>query len=291
MYITITGELGSGKSTIAKLLQQNYGFELYSTGSIQREIAKEKGITTLELNQQMSNDIHNKYDKMIDEKTVELSQKSVGKDIVFDSRMAWHFVENSLKVYVTVDPCVAAGRVIQAGRGAEEQYASLEEATHSLLKRKRLEDSRFAEMYLVNTTDFHNYDLIVDSTAVSAEELTEMVVEKAKSGRPGQEIYLSPQRLFPTRTVQDCGLSDVAASENESGQTPVKVIESNGFYSIMDGHHRVSSAIRSGKKLIPAILSGSADPEAEQSAALSEEVYREWEAFHAFTFFSYPETW
>ena len=32
MFITITGELGSGKTTIAKILNQEYGFVFYSTG-------------------------------------------------------------------------------------------------------------------------------------------------------------------------------------------------------------------------------------------------------------------
>ena len=35
MHITITGNLGSGKSTISKIIQEKYGFEIYSTGTIQ----------------------------------------------------------------------------------------------------------------------------------------------------------------------------------------------------------------------------------------------------------------
>ena len=40
MHITITGNLGSGKSTIAKYIRDEYGFEIYSTGTIQRKLAK-----------------------------------------------------------------------------------------------------------------------------------------------------------------------------------------------------------------------------------------------------------
>ena len=189
MFITITGELGSGKTTVARILNQEYGFDFYSTGSIQREIAKEKGITTLELNQLMSNDVNNIYDKMIDDKTVEISRKNAGKDLVFDSRMAWHFVERSFKVYVTVDPYMAAQRVIRAGRGVEEQYGSFEEAAESLRKRKQLEDSRFAEIYSVRTTDFSNYDLIVDSTFITPEELADIILENARGENAGQQVY------------------------------------------------------------------------------------------------------
>ena len=43
--ITISGMLGSGKSTVAKLLAQKLGYEYYSTGNAQREIAKKKAMT------------------------------------------------------------------------------------------------------------------------------------------------------------------------------------------------------------------------------------------------------
>ena len=36
MHITITGKLGSGKSTVAKKLVELYGFEIFSTGAILR---------------------------------------------------------------------------------------------------------------------------------------------------------------------------------------------------------------------------------------------------------------
>lgn len=286
MFITITGELGSGKSTIAKLLDQKHGFALYSTGSIQREIAKEKGITTLELNQQMSNDLNNIYDKMIDDKTVELSENNAGKNIVFDSRMAWHFVRKSLKVYVTVDPHVAADRVMKAGRGQEEQYHSLEEATRSLLKRKQLEDSRFADMYHVNTTDFNNYDLILDSTSASPEQLAALILEKAAREDAEQEIYLSPLRLFPTQAISDPGTERPTATENDADARPVEVVESEGFYFITGNHHSVCSEIRKDQTLIPVTLL-----KADGKGAvyrLSREHYHDWETFNSIKFFGYP---
>ena len=40
MQMTITGRLGSGKSTICKILNEEYGFEIFSTGTINREYAR-----------------------------------------------------------------------------------------------------------------------------------------------------------------------------------------------------------------------------------------------------------
>ena len=56
MHITITGNLGSGKSTICKILEDKFGFEIYSTGKVQRELARQMNMTTLEMNQLMCSD-------------------------------------------------------------------------------------------------------------------------------------------------------------------------------------------------------------------------------------------
>ena len=82
MHITITGNLGSGKSTICKILNKKYDFEIYSTGKVQRQLAQEMGMTTLELNQLMRKET--KYDHMIDDATARISRENQDKDIVFD---------------------------------------------------------------------------------------------------------------------------------------------------------------------------------------------------------------
>lgn len=296
MYITITGELGSGKSTVAKLLTNEHGFTYYSTGSIQREIAKEKGITTLELNQLMTNDINNEYDKMIDDKTIEISRENAGKDLVFDSRMAWHFVDKSFKVYVTVDSYVAAKRVMNAGRGQEEQYGSVGEAVKSLLKRKQLEDTRFAEMYAVNTTDFDNYDLIIDSSAITPEELAGIILDKARNDDGVQTVYFSPLRLFPTCSMSDIDASRVDALCREDDGTAVEVVEVGHFYYIVSGHHKVCAHIRRKDKLVPVHMlkvDGNGYVEkyrkcAEDLAKISAGICKDWEKFNAIEFFGYP---
>lgn len=296
MYITITGELGSGKSTVAQLLCDEYGFTKYSTGTIQREIAKEKGITTLELNQLMSNDVNNKYDAMIDNKTVEISRNNIGKNIVYDSRMAWHFVEKSFKVYITVDIHVAANRVIMADRGKEEHYDSLEEAAKSLIKRKQLEDSRFAQIYSVNTTDFGNYDLIVDSSVLAPDALAKFIMENAKEEDCEHKVFLSPQRLYPTKSVQNLNSDYVEELQRRDDNTPIDVVAHNGFYYIIDGHHRVCAKIQSGEKLISVNVCSADDKgmvekygkSIEELVKAPETYYKEWEEHNGVKFLAYP---
>ena len=89
MHITLTGNLGSGKSTISKLLSEKYGFEIFSTGKVIRQIADDLGISVLEMNELMSRD--SKYDHMIDDKTAAISRENPDKNILFDSRLLQGF--------------------------------------------------------------------------------------------------------------------------------------------------------------------------------------------------------
>ena len=47
--ITIAGDIGSGKSTVAKKLADWLGVEPHSTGGIQRQLAQQRGLSVLEL--------------------------------------------------------------------------------------------------------------------------------------------------------------------------------------------------------------------------------------------------
>lgn len=200
MHITITGNLGSGKSTICKLLNEKYQFEIYSTGKVQRELAREMNMTTLELNQLMCSD--KKYDKMIDDTTTRISRDNKEKDIIFDSRLAWHFVEHSFKVFVSVSLEVAAERVMNDQRGAEEKYSSLEEAKKLLAERAATERVRYKDIYNLNYMDFSNYNLIIDSTNCTPDKIAEIIVKEAKEfysnkNQPETSITLvSPSRLL-----------------------------------------------------------------------------------------------
>ncbi|OYV20075.1 MAG: hypothetical protein CG439_619 [Methylococcaceae bacterium NSP1-2] len=48
--IALSGDIGGGKSSVATALQQLTGYEIIGTGTIQRSIAQQRGVTTLELN-------------------------------------------------------------------------------------------------------------------------------------------------------------------------------------------------------------------------------------------------
>ena len=179
MLISITGKLGSGKSTICNLLKDRYGFEIYSTGAFQREVAREMGITTLELNKRLREDPS--LDYVIDDAVKKLSIERAQDKLIFDSRMAWHFANKSFKIFLTIDPREAARRVMLNQRGSEEFYADENEACEKLIERSQVEQARFMQIYGVDYYDFNNFDLIVDTTSRTPEEILGIIMAAYES--------------------------------------------------------------------------------------------------------------
>lgn len=259
MHIAISGRLGSGKSTVCKILADKYGFDIYSTGKIQRGIAEEMGITTLELNKMMVGD--NQLDNIIDSAVAEISEKTTDKAIIFDSRMAFKFAKNAFTVYVYADMTVAARRVMGDSRGSVEKYESVEDAKAKLLARSLEENRRYKELYHVNNFDYQNYDLIVDSTYVSAEYLAEVIYSCYKSfeGKNGTKMLLSPYSVYPTVAVCDA-----------DGGSGIGVVQHGGYNFALSGHRLLLEAIKGDEALTECYISDAALPESLDRSILAD---------------------
>ncbi|HHU72809.1 MAG TPA: AAA family ATPase [Clostridiales bacterium] len=251
MHITITGNLGSGKSTICKLLSDKYQFEIYSTGKVQRELAREMSMTTLELNQLMRSD--HKYDHMIDDATARISRENPDKNIIFDSRLAWNFVESSFKVFVSVSTDVAAERVMNDNRGEEERYQSYEEARRMLVERAATESVRYKEIYKVNYMDFSNYDLVIDSTYCTPDIIAEIILDEAKeyekNGKQAQsKMLVSPYRLLKEDDISKDdrqSLENIAKEYEKVSRITDKIIKvkkNDETFTVVEGIEYVKAA-------------------------------------------------
>lgn len=190
MLISITGRLGSGKSTICNMLKEKYGYQIYSTGAVQREYARSLGISTLELNQRMKE--HPNLDAEIDNTVTRISLERCDEDLIFDSRMAWHFAKNTFKIFLTIEPCEAARRVMANQRGDEEHYTDESEACEKLVERSRVERERFMNIYGVDYYDYNNFDLVIDTTQKTPEEILNIIIDSISDYKNCKENYHSP---------------------------------------------------------------------------------------------------
>jgi cytidylate kinase len=170
--ITLTGDLGSGKSAVSKILCETTGFEYISTGRIQRQLAQEMGIDTLEMNRRA--DIDPSIDERIDSIFVALGKDPKG--YVVDSRMAWFFLPESFKIYLQTDVAIAALRIIHDPTRDSEQYGSQEEAAQKILARKASENARFLLKYGADCTNLDNFDIVIDTSHRTREEVANLVL-------------------------------------------------------------------------------------------------------------------
>ncbi len=233
--ISLAGDLGSGKSTVGKILAEKLGAEVYSTGTIQRAIALKMGMTTLQLNQYM--ETHPEIDGMIDDGLRALEHED--KKLIIDSRMAWHFVPSSFSVYMAADPYISAERIMNAGRESEP-FSSVEEAVRSVTDRRKSEMIRYTHLYGVNIKDLENYDYVIDTSYVSPETVAEHILahfEKYCAGESYPRYELSAARLLPG---------------GEKGGEPA-FSERDGFYYIVRGENAVAEGIRAGDTLIACV--------------------------------------
>lgn len=173
MNITLTGNLGSGKTTICNILKER-GYEIVSTGKIFRQIAEEKQVSVIELNKMAEQD--RSIDDLLDHKTAELGKTL--DHVVFDSRLAWNFVPDSFKVFLLVETDEAANRVFHDRERNAESYASAAEAREGLVKRAGLEKARFLDLYKINYYDASNYDLVIESTLAKPAKIADEIIKQ-----------------------------------------------------------------------------------------------------------------
>lgn len=182
--ITITGDLGSGKSAVSKILCERSGFEYVSTGRIQRQLAQELGLDTLEMNRRADTDPS--IDERIDGIFVDLGKDPKG--YIVDSRMAWFFLPASFKVYLQADVAVAAERILNDPNRKSEEYETKEEAIEKILARKRSENARFLAKYGADGTNMDNFDLVVDTTNKTPEQVADIILSGLASKTKGRSF-------------------------------------------------------------------------------------------------------
>ncbi len=224
MHITLTGNLGSGKSTLSKVFEKEYGYEIYSTGKVIRELAEERGITVLEMNRLMSED--SKYDHMIDDRSAQISRDRQADNIFFDSRLAWHFVGKAFRVFLSVSLDTAVQRIMGDNRGNVETYSSPEECKASLKARVAEEEKRYKEIYNIDYFNYTNYNLVLDSTICTPDVLAKILHDEAENYYRAMDEGKDYTRLIIS---EERGLDDFG-SETAASAPELKNLYGHEFY-------------------------------------------------------------
>lgn len=273
MNITITGNLGSGKSSIGKVLKEK-GYEIVSTGNIFRELAMEKGLSVEEFNKQVNEATRRgdrSVDQMIDDTTAKIGRER--DNIMFDSRLAWNFVPDSFKVFVITDIDEASRRVFNDSmRANSESYESQEACKKALVHRQEMESVRFKEIYQIDYYDMSNYNLVIESTNAAPAEIAAEILDKLEEYKNGEFTKL--MELNP---------SSIFVDNDASKDGAVTVNELNGTWFIKSGLNELVKAIEEGRKFVPVKVDASYQPQIQ-----SKEVYEAFAKENGISYAKYP---
>ena len=170
MIITIGGPAGSGTTTAAKVLSENLNIPYLSTGSIFRDMAKEKGMSVLEFSKFPENNTD--IDKEFDRRQAELAYEA--GDIVVEGRLSAYFIEADLKIWLTAPLDVRAKRV------HDRENKSIEQAVHEIKIREESEASRYKEIHNIDLYDYNIYDVVINSDSFNPESISQIITDILK---------------------------------------------------------------------------------------------------------------
>lgn len=173
--IALGGELASGKGTVSKIISEKLNYKIYRNGDYFRKLAKEKHMDVTSFNKYVER--HPEIDIQIENSASEYANEN--ENFVIDARLGWYAVPESFKVYLTIDIDEAAKRAFyDSNRKDTEKFNTIEEQKKDMQKRYKMENDRYWHLYHVHKEDLANYDLVIDTTNLTAEEVTEKIIKK-----------------------------------------------------------------------------------------------------------------
>jgi predicted cytidylate kinase len=178
--ISISGTAGSGKSTIAKIIAEKLKAERIYVGGLRRQLALDKGMSLAQLNEYAAD--HPETDIDVDKAAAKQARQMAEKNIVvIEGRTQFHFLPESIKLYIKVEPKEGAKRIWQDlqkdNERNEGQFKSLAELEAYQQTRQASDLARYKKYYNLDHTDEKQYDFILDTTNISAQTATEKVLD------------------------------------------------------------------------------------------------------------------
>jgi cytidylate kinase len=171
--ITISGLPGTGKTTVARLLQQRLGLRYVYSGEIFRQHALKHHMSLEDFGKYCES--HREIDEELDRYQLEILREG---NVILEGRLSgWLAYQNhipAIKVLLQADLQIRADRIVQREQG------DVEKRKQEILKREKSEASRYKSYYGVDISDTSIYDLIIDAGNKTAEQVLEVILVHLK---------------------------------------------------------------------------------------------------------------
>ena len=172
MLITLSGLPGSGTSTVARTVATRLGLDHLDGGTVFRTLASERGATLAEFARIAEAD--DSIDRALDDRLIDRARDG---DVLLESRLAGWLATRAalraLRIWIHCDEVERARRV-----GARDGHET-DEALATNQAREASERTRYLGFYGIDLQDLSIYDLVVDSTSTSPDDIIDQIVEAA----------------------------------------------------------------------------------------------------------------
>ena len=173
MLITVSGEPGSGKTTVARLLARRFRLPHVYAGDLYRREAERRGLT-LEQFIDLSERDHS-IDRALDAAMAERARQG---NVVLEGRLAGFIAAqehlDALKVFLT------ASEEVRARRVAEREHREWREVLEINRTRHGSDTKRYRDIYGFDLADTSVYDVVLRTDHETPEALAEQLATRAR---------------------------------------------------------------------------------------------------------------
>ena len=169
---------GSGKGTVSKLLAKKLGYKIVSVWDMRRKLADEMWINIVEFNKLWDNP---ENAKEFDLKYEEYQQSlKLSDNIILDSRLWFYAQPKAFKILLDVDENIAWERIFKAGRETDK-HATKKHAIDEVKERNLNDEERYKKLYDVDLWNPNNYNLVIDTSERTPEEVLQIILDEFKA--------------------------------------------------------------------------------------------------------------
>ena len=175
MIITVSGKPCTGKSTMAEIFIEKYGFDRVYAGAIFKRHARELGIDITELAK--STQIY-EIDKRVDAELAQIYTTRLNDNLLIESRTAWSFMPDAFNVFIDIPNKVMAERLFNSDRPENERGKDLDEALLKVTERYNADVDRYKLLYDIDCDNLDNYTYVIDNSNLTPEQTADKIYEE-----------------------------------------------------------------------------------------------------------------
>ena len=174
--ISISGNAGSGKSTIAKIITAKLKAQRIYVGGLRRQLALDKSMSLAQLNEYALK--HPETDVDIDKAAAEQARSLAQNNlVVIEGRTQFYFLPESTKLFIKANVTESAKRIwkdLQDEKKNKQRneatVKNIGELKKEIVTRKKSELLRYKKYYKLNHYLPKHYDFILDTSDITAEQ-------------------------------------------------------------------------------------------------------------------------